>query len=106
MAVVFVSVNQSYQAGMDATELAAVAHRAWALSLARAQAMDHLVAVVQKKALMAWPVLDAYLTEETYSTNGGERPRVAFALGAPVPVRPEWHESPDLRRGVVFDLDV
>lgn len=103
MAVVFVSVNQSYEAEMTADQLAAVAQRAWPLSLAVASRMHHLVAVRDNLPLMAWSVFDAYTTMETYQTNGGPRPRVGFALGAPVPLRPEWHSVPAMRRGVAYD---
>lgn len=103
MSVVFVSVNQSYAAGMTADELARVAHRAWPLSLATASRMGYLVAVRNDLPLMAWRVLDAYTTEETYQTNGGPRPRIGFALGGPVPLKPEWHDVPAMRRGVAHD---
>lgn len=103
MSVVFVSVNQSYETGMTADQLAKVAHRAWPLSLATAARMDHLVAVRHDLPLMAWPVLDAYATDEDYQTNGGPRPRIGFALGAPIPLKPEWHDVPAMRRGVAYD---
>lgn len=103
MSVVFVSVKKSYQPGMDATALAEVAHRAWPLTLAVGSRMDHLIAVLGQKPLMAWSVLDAYATEETYETNGGPRPRIGFALGSPVPVAPQWHDVPAMRRGVAYD---
>jgi hypothetical protein len=103
MSVVFVSVNQSYESGMTADELVRVAHRAWPLSMATAGRMDYLVAVRENLPLMAWQVLDAYPTDETYQTTGGARPRIGFALGAPVPMKPEWHDIPAMRRGVAYD---
>lgn len=107
MSVVFVSVNKSYESGMNADELAQVAHKAWPITLATGQRMDHLVAVLSGQPLMAWPVLDAYATDETYRTNGGPRPRIGFALGGPVPVRPEWNIALDnMRRGVMYVSDL
>lgn len=103
MSVVFVSVNQSYNAAMTADELARVAHRAWPLSLDTGRRMEFLVAVHRDRPLMAWPVLEAYKTDETYETNGGPRPRIGFALGAPVPLKPDWHDVPSMRRGVAYD---
>lgn len=106
MSVVFVSVNKSYEPGMNADELARVAHKAWPITLATGQRMDHLVAVLSGQPLMAWPVIDAYATDETYRTNGGPRPRIGFALGGPVPVRPEWNIPLDnMRRGVMYVSD-
>lgn len=99
MSVVYVSVNQSYKPGASTDQLAAAAHSAWPLSLASAKGADHLVAVYEGDCLMAWPILDVYDSGETYSTNGGDRARVAFALGAPAPIRPAWHDVPALRRG-------
>lgn len=104
-AVVFVSVNQSYEPSMSATALARVAHAAWPLTLANGKRMEHLVAAYEGHALMAWPILDVYLSDETYVTTGGDRPRIAFALGAPEPVRPEWQDIPTLRRGVAYDAN-
>lgn len=103
MSVVFVSVNQSYEAGMTADELARVSHRAWPLSIATASRMEFLVAVRHDRPLMAWHVLSAFTTDETYQTNGGARPRIGFALGGPVPLKPDWHEVPAMRRGVAYD---
>lgn len=108
MSVLFVSVNQSYSSGMNADELQTVAHRAWPITLATGKRMDHLVAVHSRQPLMAWHVLDAYTTDETYQTNGGPRPRIGFALGSPVPVRPEWNIPllERMRRGVMYDFEL
>jgi len=103
MAVVFVSVNKTFESSMTIDELATAAYRAWPLTLAKAKDMTHLVAVREGKPLMAWNVLDAYATDETYETNGGPRPRVGFVLGSPVPLRPAWFDVPDLRRGIAYD---
>lgn len=98
--LVYVSVNKSYKPPMTSDELALHAHAAWPISLAKAKEADVLVAVLDGRPLQAWRVLGAYSTDETYETNGGPRPRIAFALGAPVPVDPDWHDAPDLRRGI------
>lgn len=98
--LVYVSVNQSYLPGMNADQLAGNAHAAWPISLIKATETEVLVAVFDGRPLMAWPVLGAYVSEETYDTNGGPRSRIAFAFGAPVPIDPSWHEVPPLRRGV------
>lgn len=98
--IVYVSVNQSFVTGMTADELAEHAHAAWPLSLAKGSETEVLVAVIGGQPLMAWKVLGAYVTDDTYETNGGSRPRIAFALGSPIPIDPAWHEVPALRRGV------
>lgn len=109
--VLFVSVAQSYQPGMTAEELVKVAQRAWAVSERRGHEMTHLVAVYEGRPLMAWTVLDAYKTDETYKTSGSERPRIGFALGSAVPIEPGWHFSREefgkkLRRGVTFEYGI
>ena len=57
----------------------------------------------------AWDVRGAYASDETYTVSSGdERPRVALALGEPLPILPAYHRH-DLvmRRGVaVIDIDV
>lgn len=109
--VLFVSVAQSYERGMSAEQLMKVAQKAWAISERRGHEMTHLVAVFEGRPLMAWQILDAYPTNETYRTSGSERPRIGFALGTPVPIEPAWHFSREefgkkLRRGVTFDYDI
>jgi hypothetical protein len=97
--IVYVSVNQSYKPGASTDQLAAAAHSAWPLSLASTKGANYLVAVYKGDCIMAWPILGVYNSGDTYSTAGGERARVSFALGAPTPIRPAWHEVPALRRG-------
>lgn len=109
--VLFVSVNQSYEPGMTTEELTRVAHKAWAVSERRGNEMTHLVAVYEGHPLMAWPILHAYPTDETYKTSGSERPRIGFSLGSPAPIEPAWHFSREqfgkkLRRGVTFEYDI
>ncbi len=88
---------------MTADDVARQAHAAWPISLAKASTVDVLIAVLDGQPLMAWGVLGAYASQETYDSNGGPRARVAFALGSPVPVDPSWHEVPSLRRGVATE---
>ena len=99
MSTIYVSVNQSYEPGDSADRLAEAAHADWAISMASAAGVAHLVAVYEGDCLMAWPVVGAYESGHTYSTNSGDRARIAFALGSPIPIRPAWHDVPTLRRG-------
>lgn len=101
--ITYVSVNKSYDRSMTADDLAQHAHAAWPISLAKAESTDVLVAVLDAQPLMAWRVLGAYASNETYETNGGPRPRIAFALGSAIPIAPEWHEVPSLRRGIATE---
>jgi len=96
----FVSVNQSYAPGDSLDSLTEAAQSAWPLTLELARKAEFLVAVYEGRPIMAWSVFDAYATEHTYETTGGTRPRKGFRTGSPVPVRPEWHDVPALRRGV------
>lgn len=108
MSTVFVSVNQTYTPEMTSDQLAEVAYKAWPLTLATGQKMEHLVAVYDGRALMAWRVLGAFASpDETYETNGGPRPRIAFALGSPVPLREKWVDAAfgKMRRGVMYIND-
>lgn len=83
--------------------------RAWALSVAKARTADRVVALLEGFAIGAWSIRGAYPADETYTVSSGdERPRVALALGDPLPVLPAYHRH-DLvmRRGVaVIDLEV
>ncbi|SDH53276.1 hypothetical protein [Microbacterium sp. 77mftsu3.1] len=107
MSVIFVSVNDTYRPGMSYDEAAKVAHAAWPITLATGRKVDNLVAVYKGVPIMAWPILGAYKSEETYETNGGPRPRIAFSLGGTIPLRPEWLSVPlNLRRGVMYALDI
>lgn len=105
----FVSVRQTFEPSMRLHDLEPWVARAWALSVAKAQTAERIVALVEGYAYGAWEVRGAYATDETYKVSSGdERPRVALALGAPLPVLPEYHRS-DLvmRRGVaLLDLDL
>jgi len=108
MSTVFVSVAKSYTPEMTADQLAEAAYKAWPLTLTKGQEAKHLVAVYDGHALMAWRVLGAFASpDETYETNGGPRPRIAFALGAPVPLRERWIEeaTKKARRGVTYIND-
>lgn len=101
--IVFVSVNKTFERDMTLAGVADCAHRAWPLSLAKAQECNVLVAVLHGSPIGAWRVLGAEATSETYDTNGGPRPRIAFDLGDPLPVLPEYTQHPattNLRRGV------
>lgn len=107
--VMFVSVRQTFDETMRLTELEPWVARAWALSVAKAQTVDRVVALVEGYAVAAWQVRGAYAADETYSVSSGdERPRVALAAGEALPILPVYHQ-PDLvmRRGVaILDLDV
>jgi hypothetical protein len=98
--VMYVSVNDSYAVGGSMTDLMRAAHGDWPRTLSSAQSVEVLVAVKERRAVGAWDVLGAFRTESTYATPGGERPRVAFALGESVPLDPALHEVPtEFRRG-------
>ena len=76
--------------------------RAWAISVAKASTADRVVALVEGRAIAAWDLRGAFPAEETYTVATGDtRPRVALALGSPLPVLAEY-DQPDLnmRRGV------
>ena len=101
--VAFVSVNQTFSSTMNVAQVAEVARTARPLSRATARECDTLGAVARGGAGASWRVLDAYATDETYETNGGPRPRIAFDLGEALPVLPEYGEFnalDNLRRGV------
>lgn len=98
--VMYVSVNNSYEDGGSMTELARAAHGNWPRTLSSAQEVDTVVAVKNGKPLGAWEVVGVFRSEDTYTTPGGERPRIAFAFGESVPLDPELHEVPaEFRRG-------
>jgi hypothetical protein len=102
MRIIFVSVNQSFGSTMTMSQLARCAEKAWPVSLPQARDCDRLVAVKGGLPLASWEVHGAYPTEEIYETNGGPRARVGLVLGDPVPLLPEYYESPALRRGVAI----
>jgi hypothetical protein len=98
--VMYVSVNQSYEVGDSMAALVEAAYGNWPRTLTSVEDVDILVAVKWGKVLGAWKVLTAFLSDDTYTTPGGERPRVAFALGESIPLDPDLHEVPtDFRRG-------
>ena len=107
--VMFVSVRQTFEPTMRLHDLEPWVARAWAISVAKAQRVERVVALIEGFAHGAWEVRGAYAAEETYMVSSGDtRPRVALALGAPLPVLPAYHRN-DLvmRRGVaVLDLDL
>lgn len=107
--VMFVSVRQTFENTMRLPDLEPWVAKAWALSVAKAQTADRVVALVEGYAVGAWDVRGAYASDETYTVSSGdERPRVALALGEPLPILPAYHRH-DLvmRRGVaVIDIDV
>jgi len=82
--------------------------RAWAISVAKAASADRVVALVEGRAIAAWELRGAYPASETYTVaTGDSRPRVALALGSPLPVLPEYDQALNMRRGVaVVEVDV
>jgi hypothetical protein len=107
MRVLFVSVSKSFEPTMSMSQLARCAEKAWPVSLPKARDVERLVAVKDGKPLASWEVHGAYLTEEMYSTSGGDRARVGIVLGDPVPLLPAYFDSPGMRRGVaVVDVEV
>jgi hypothetical protein len=97
--VLFVSVNQTFEPGMSLAALEPRVAQAWAITVAKAASCDRVVAVYEATAVAAWRLRGAYPTAETYSTTGGDRARIALSLGEPLPVLPEYHTAPILRRG-------
>ena len=107
--VMFVSVRQTFQDDMRLHDLEPWVAKAWALSVAKAQTADRVVALFEGAAIGAWDLRGAYASDETYTLSSGDvRPRVALALGEPLPVLPAYHRADlNMRRGVaVIDLDV
>ncbi|MFE5774602.1 hypothetical protein [Brachybacterium sp. NPDC056505] len=81
-------------------DLVWAAYGDWPRTLSSAQEVEVVVAVKKKCAVGAWSVLDAFRTDSTYTTPGGERPRIAFAFGEAIPLEPALHEVPrEFRRG-------
>ncbi|POH73464.1 hypothetical protein [Arthrobacter glacialis] len=100
---IFVSVNDSYALGGSMTQLAWAAHAGWPRTFASCEDVQVLVAVKDKMSIGAWSVIGVYLSKETYTTPGGDRPRIAFALGESVPLDPTLHNVPsEFRRGCVI----
>lgn len=98
--VMYVSINESYDDGGTMNDAALAAFGDWPRTLASAQEVDIVVAVKTRHAIAAWEVLGTFRTESTYTTPGGERPRVAFAFGQNLPLDPALHEVPaEFRRG-------
>lgn len=99
--VIYVSVNNSYTEGGSMTDLAQAAHGNWPRTLDACREVGILVAVQRGTALGAWEVLGAYPNpDDTYTTPGGERPRIAFSLGESIPLEPKLHDVPkEFRRG-------
>lgn len=100
--ILFVSVRQTFDPRMRINDLEPWVSRAWAISVAKASTADRVVALVEGRAIAAWDLRGAFPAEETYTVATGDtRPRVALALGSPLPVLAEY-DQPDLnmRRGV------
>lgn len=106
--VLFVSVNKSYRHWMSVAEMEPCVERAWAVTAAKAASADRVCAVVEGGTYAAWRLRGAFPTDETFQVaDGSTRPRIALALGEPLPVLPAYQVNPSLRRGVaVVDLDV
>ena len=100
MRVMFVSVNQTYDRSMTMSQLARCAEKAWAVSLPKARQCSRVVAVKEGRPLASWELHGAYPTEEMYETTGGARARIGLVLGDPVPLLPEYFDTPPLRHGV------
>jgi len=98
--VMYVSVNDSYEVGGTMTELIKAAHSHWPRTFGSTEDVKVLVALKNKVPVGAWEVVGVYKSHLTYTTPGGERPRIAFALGESIPIDPELHEVPtEFRRG-------
>lgn len=103
--VMFVSVNHSFDSDMSLAALEPYVERAWGIPLASASTADRVVATYFGKPVAAWAVRGAFVTNLTYGPHN--KPRIGLSLGAPLPVLPEYAETPILRRGAaVVDLDV
>lgn len=102
--VLFVSVNQTFDERFTLAELEPWVAQAWAMTVAKAESCDRVVAVYQGIPVGAWRLRGAYPTEWTYSTTGGDRPRIALSLGEPLPVLPAYGGDRALRRGSATDV--
>lgn len=99
--VLFVSVNRSYRSWMTIADLETCVERAWAISAAKADSCDRVVAVIEGFVIACWRLRGAFPTDETYSmADGSTRPRIGLSLGDPMPVLPDYQLDPSLRRGV------
>jgi len=100
--VSFVSVRHTFDPRMRINDLEPWVSRAWAISVAKVNTADRVVALSEGRAIAARDLRGAFPVEETYTlANGDTRPRVALALGSPLPVLAQY-DQPDLnmRRGV------
>jgi hypothetical protein len=96
--VLFVSVAHTFRRDDTLIDLAPWVARAWAqLTPTKAEMSDRVVAVSEREPVAAWRLRGAYYVEETWG-NEGKR-RVAFSLGDPLPILPQYRNPPDLRRG-------
>jgi len=106
-AAAWVSVNKTYEPGMTIADLEPWAASAWALGLAKAGHVEQLIAVFKGEAIAVWEVRGAFATDEMYDKDDRAKPRIAFALGASLPVLPQHREVPALRRGIATgEVDV
>lgn len=107
--VLFVSIRQTFDPKMRLSQLESWVARAWAISVAKANSADRVVAVVEGQPVAAWELRGAYQAKERYFVASGDsRPRVALALGSPLPVLLEYCDlNLTMRRGVTLvELDV
>lgn len=103
--VMFVSVNESFDPNMSLPELEPWVAGDWATTVAKASAADRVIAVHDHRVRAAWRARGAFPHGTYQLSNGDTRPRVALALGDPLPLLDVYDNIPPLRRGcAVVDL--
>lgn len=99
--ILFVSVNRSFNEGMDLAQLEACAAEAWDVTVSQASACDRVVAVFNNGdgavPVGAWRLRGAFASEKIPQPG---HHRTGLALGEPLPVLAAYRELPSLRRGV------
>lgn len=101
MAVLFVSLNQTFDPAASIPQIEPWVERAWALTVTKASQCDRVVAVFQGQPVAAWRLRGAFPTDESYLlSDGSTRPRTGLSLGDPLPIHQNYFPVPALRRGV------
>jgi hypothetical protein len=99
--ILFVSINGSFDPTYTLTETADCVRGNWAISKAKADGCDLVVAMYHGDPVAAFKLHGAALADETYQVSAThEAPRVVLLLGEPMPVLPAYRLDVSLRRGV------
>jgi hypothetical protein len=99
--LLFVSVNKTFDSTFTLTQLAPWVAKAWALTPAKAERCDRVIAVYKGTPVAAWRLRAAYHLDEY--TWGDGHPRIGLSLGDTLPILPVYQEiapTVALRRGI------